>query len=65
MAASADVDTAAAPLRTSSAELAVAAEQTWADAGERLRGVNISEKYLELKERELQKWVSDGRRSAG
>lgn len=58
MAASTDEDIAAASLRTSSAELAVAAEQTWADAGERLRGVNISEKYLELKERELQNVIA-------
>lgn len=42
-------------VRASSAELAIAEEQTWADAGERLRGVNISEKFLEMKERELQK----------
>jgi hypothetical protein len=41
----------------SSAELAIRAEQTWAEAGERLRGVNATEKFIELKERELQKWV--------
>jgi hypothetical protein len=40
-----------------SAELAIRAEQTWADAGERLRGVNATEKFIELKERELQKCV--------
>jgi hypothetical protein len=40
-----------------SAELAIRAEQTWAEAGERLRGVNATEKFIELKERELQKWV--------
>jgi hypothetical protein len=39
----------------SSAELAIRAEQTWAEAGERLRGVNATEKFIELKERELQK----------
>jgi hypothetical protein len=57
MATAPAVSAAAAPnsVRATSAELAVAQEQTWADAGERLRGVNASERYLELKERELQK----------
>ena len=45
----------AAMPRSTSCEDAVAAETQWADAGERLRGVNISEKYLEQKERELQR----------
>lgn len=55
MAASAETGNIARLGPMSSAELAVKEEEKWADAGERLRGVNISEKFLEQKERELQK----------
>ena len=54
-AAAADAPAAVQSVRISSGDLIAAQEQVWADAGERLRGVNVSEKYLEAKERELQR----------